>query len=96
MSTWIANSSTYYWTGPTGWTICRVVINGRDTFELWQGNGRESGGCRFRGPSLAAAEAAYQDLTGDTADYAERAEGEARMGEAEHPAMAAFMAGRKI
>lgn len=98
MSAWIEESP-YHWTGPVGWMICRVVLDGRDTFELWEGTGKGSGGCRFRGPTLAKAEAAYLELTGDTTDYAERAEGKARMAEAEqivNPAMAAFMAGRKI
>lgn len=98
MSTWIEESP-YHWTGPAGWTICLVVIDGRDTFELWEGTGKGSGGCRFRGQSLAKAEGAYLELTGDTTDYAERAEGRERMAEAEqivNPAMAAFMAGRKI
>lgn len=98
MSTWIKESP-YHWTGPAGWTICRVVINGRDTFELWQGSGRESGSCRFRGKTLVAAEVAYKEQTGDITDYAERAEGKARMAEAEqiiHPEMAAFLSNRKL
>jgi len=26
----------YYWIGPPGWTICRVIVGGKDAFELWQ------------------------------------------------------------
>lgn len=26
----------YYWVGPPGWTICRVIVRGEEVFELWR------------------------------------------------------------
>ncbi|CAB3647450.1 hypothetical protein [Achromobacter pestifer] len=30
----------YYWSGPPGWTICRVWLQGRYRHELWQSEGQ--------------------------------------------------------
>lgn len=93
MSKWVM-SSDYHWTGPPGWTICSCGIGqGKRVFELWEGESRSGGGCRFRGASLDMAIAAYEDLTGDKTDYAEIRAAQERMDEAReisHPAFARF------
>ena len=27
----------YYWSGPDGWSICKVIQEGEDSYELWHG-----------------------------------------------------------
>lgn len=51
----------YYWSGPDGWTICRVVVGGKDAFELWNGSASSGGRCVERKGSLATAQQAYCD-----------------------------------
>lgn len=49
----------YYWSGPAGWTICRVWIDGTYQFELWH----SADGALRRidaKPSLQAAKDLYQ------------------------------------
>ncbi|GAB3107556.1 hypothetical protein GCM10027288_17930 [Bordetella tumbae] len=48
----------YYWSGPGGWTICRVFVNGGWIFELWSG-----GECRGSRASLEGAVALQQQIT---------------------------------
>ena len=44
----------YYWTGPDGWGICKVILDGSDHFELW----REKK-CHARTKTLKAAQKAH-------------------------------------
>lgn len=53
----------YYWIGPPGWTICRVIVGGKDAFELWQTTEPAkmvAGGL----PSLKAAQKCYAEVAG--------------------------------
>lgn len=45
----------YYWSGPDGWSICKVIQNGDDYYELWQG----SKACVSRAKTLKAAQKAH-------------------------------------
>jgi hypothetical protein len=38
-----AQRDEYYWTGPGGWTICRVFAQARWQFEVWAGSGTRHG-----------------------------------------------------
>lgn len=98
MATWIEDTGGYCWTGPMGWTICRVVLGGRDTFELWERKEQRRSECRLCGlSSLDDAQRAHLDITGDNADYAEAAAAADRMEEAleiVNPTLSAIMAGK--
>src|SRR3546814_3338475 len=48
----------YYWTGPGGWTICRVYVDGVWQHELWSPAGTRIG--LWASFALAAAEYARQ------------------------------------
>ena len=100
MATWISDAGGYCWTGPMGWTICRVVQGGRDTFELWERKEQRRSECHRHGlSSLEDAQRAHLAMTGDDGDYAEAAAAAARMEEAQeiiNPVLAAFMAGKTL
>lgn len=48
----------YYWSGPPGWTICRVWISGTYQFELWHSSEGAQRRIAAR-PSLSDAQALY-------------------------------------
>ena len=33
----------FYWSGPQGWTICRIVMGNSERYELWRTLGEKSG-----------------------------------------------------
>lgn len=49
--------SAYGWSHPTGWTIGRYIVGGRETFMLWHGNEIQG---QF--PTLEAAQAKHREL----------------------------------
>lgn len=51
---WVQRNE-YYWTGPSGWTICRVFVDGMWQYELWFSRG-EGGTIYGMRASLAAAQ----------------------------------------
>jgi hypothetical protein len=53
----------YYWTGPSGWTICRVFVDGVWRYELWRAADPVAAGSR---PSLDAAQMLYESLVAAT------------------------------
>ncbi|WP_033839545.1 hypothetical protein [Bordetella bronchiseptica] len=49
----------YYWSGPPGWTICRVWVDGGYQHELWQSRG-DVGTLVGSRATLAAAQGLYE------------------------------------
>jgi len=55
----------YYWIGPPGWTICRVKLQGKWHYELWQSG--DPSRLVGSGASLEAMQQLHKERTLDAA-----------------------------